>query len=118
MNITYPYGFDESGWTATSDMEDHIRELIEQVLFTAPGERVNRPSFGANVRQLIFAPASGALAATTQSIVEGALQQYLGSLIDIDRVNAESDNEVLRVEIVYRIRQTQQTISNTYVYSL
>jgi uncharacterized protein len=118
MNITFPYDFDERGKTATSDYAHHIRELIEQVLFTSPGERVNRPSFGTNVRQLVFAPASGALAATTQSIVHGALQQYLGEYIAIDHIEAMSDNASLRVEIVYRIRKTQQSISSMYEYSL
>ncbi|HYJ93736.1 MAG TPA: GPW/gp25 family protein, partial [Vicinamibacterales bacterium] len=62
MTLDYPYRFDRSGWTATTGDEDHIRDLIEQVLFTAPGERVNRPTFGSGVLRLVFAPNSDTLA--------------------------------------------------------
>ena len=68
----------------TSD--DHIRDLIEQVLFTAPGERVNRPNFGSGLLQLVFAPNSDELAAATQFLVQGALQQWLGDLIQVEGV--------------------------------
>ena len=50
--------------------EDHVRDLIEQVLFTTPGERVNRPTFGSGLLQLVFAPNSDALAAATEMTVQ------------------------------------------------
>jgi len=70
-DIDYPYHFDSRGRTATADYADHVRDLIEQVLFTSPGERVNRPNFGCGLRQLIFAPASDELATATQFLVQG-----------------------------------------------
>ena len=73
--LDYPYHFDGRGRTATTDTADHIRDLIEQVLFTAPGERVNRPDFGSGLLRLVFAPNSDALAAATHLAVQGALQQ-------------------------------------------
>ncbi len=66
MNVDYPFHFDDRGRTATSNDEDHIRDLIEQVLFTTPGERVNRPTFGSGLLQLLFAPNSTTLAAATR----------------------------------------------------
>ena len=45
-NLAFPYGFDTTGRTATTDLPDHIRDMILQILFTSPGERVNRPTFG------------------------------------------------------------------------
>ena len=70
MNIDFPLHFDDRGRTAATDDDEHVRDLIEQVLFTAPGERVNRPTFGSGLLQLVFAPNSDALAAATQ--VRGA----------------------------------------------
>jgi phage baseplate assembly protein W len=95
MNIDYPFHFDSRGQTATTSDDDHIRDLIEQVLFTSPGERVNRPDFGCGLRQLVFAPNSEELAAATQFLVQGSLQQWLGNLIKVEAVEV-SFREVLK----------------------
>ena len=71
--LDYPYHFDGRGRTAATSNDAHMRDLIEQVLFTAPGERVNRPDFGSGLMQLVFAPNSDELAAATQFLVQGAL---------------------------------------------
>ena len=85
MQINYPWQTDRRGRTAQADSDDaHIRQLIEQVLFTAPGERVNRPSFGSGLMQLVFAPNSPELATATKFLVQGALQQWLGDLIQVE----------------------------------
>ena len=98
MNLDYPYQFDGRGRTAEADDQAYIRGLIEQVLFTAPGERVMRPDFGSGLMQLVFAPNSLELAAATQFLVQGALQQWLGNLIALrggrgggDRCDAQRD---------------------------
>jgi uncharacterized protein len=108
MNIDFPFHFDGRGRTADTTYEDHIRDLIEQVLFTAPGERVNRPTFGGGLLQLVFAPNSTELAAATQFLVQGNLQQWLGDLIDVQAVNVEAIDSTLRVLVQYVIRRTQQ----------
>jgi phage baseplate assembly protein W len=107
-NIAYPYQVDGSGRTAQSADDDHIRDLIEQTLFTSPGERVNRPTFGTGVMQLIFAPNSEALSTATQFLVQGALQQWLGDLIQVEAVQVESQDATLSVTVQYLIRRTQQ----------
>lgn len=108
MNVAFPYHFDARGRTAeAADHDAHIRNLIEQVLFTAPGERVNRPDFGSGLLRLVFAPNSDELAATTQYLVQGALQQYLGDLIQVDAVEVTSEDAVLRVSVRYFVRRTQ-----------
>ncbi|MHC1767286.1 MAG: GPW/gp25 family protein [Verrucomicrobiia bacterium] len=109
MNVEFPYHFDARGRTAVADYEAHIRDLIEQVLFTAPGERVNRPDFGSGVLRLVFAPNSDQLAATTQYLVQGALQQYLGDLIQVDAVEVSNQDSILRVSLRYLVRRTQTT---------
>jgi len=107
MNVDYPYHFDSRGRTAETDDDDHIRDLIEQVLFTVPGERVNRPTFGSGVMQLVFAPNSDTLAAATQVSVQASLQQWLGSLVQIEQVTVESDGATLRVSVQYVVRRSQ-----------
>jgi len=108
MNIDYPYHFDGSGRTAQADDNDHIRDLIEQVLFTAPGERVNRPDFGCGLMQLVFAPNSGELATATQYLVQGALQRWLGELIQIQSVDVTGDDSTLNVTVQYMIKSNRE----------
>ena len=107
MNIDYPLSFDGRGRTAATDDDGHIRDMIEQVLFTMPGERVNRPSFGSGLLQLVFAPNSDALAAATQLSVQASLQQWLGDLILVQRVEVENRDSKLIVTVEYFIRRTQ-----------
>jgi len=109
MNVTFPYQFDARGRTAIrDDYDQHIRDLIEQVLFTAPGERVNRPTFGSGLMQLVFEPNSTELATTTQQLVQGVLQQWLGDLIQVESVEVQNDEGTLSVMVSYTIRLTQQ----------
>src|SRR5438309_10928409 len=105
--VDYPFSFDNRGRTSDTTTDDHIRDLIEQVLFTSPGERVNCPTFGCGLNQLVFAPNSPELAAATQFLVQGALQQWLGDLIVVDSVQVEADDSTLRVSIQYLVRRTQ-----------
>jgi hypothetical protein len=108
MNVDFPYRIDGRGRTADTTDEDHIRDMVEQVLFTSPGERVDRPTFGCGLLQLVFAPNSDELAATTQYLVQGALQQWLGDLIQINAVNVTNEDSTLRVTVSYTVRRTQQ----------
>ncbi len=115
MQLDYPYHFDGRRRTADTTEDEHVRDLIEQVLFTAPGERVNRPTFGSGLLQLIFAPNSQALAAATQMTVQGALQQWLGELIQVEAVEVESDDSKLEVLVRYTVRRTQRRRTDHFV---
>ena len=108
MNIKFPFHIDHRGRTASCDEENHIKDMIEQVLFTSPGERVNRPNFGSGLMQLVFEPNSEELAATVQFTVQGALQQWLGDLIEINRVQVQNEDSSLEVVVVYTIRRTKE----------
>ncbi len=99
FRIDHPLRFAAHGRTAPTTPDDHVHDLIEQVLFTAPGERVNRPTFGTGLRQLLFAPASPELATATQFLVQGALQQWLGELIEVASVEVEVEENVLSVTV-------------------
>lgn len=106
--VDFPYHFDGRGRTAQTSLENHVRDLIEQVLFTAPGERVNRPNFGCGLLQQVFAPNSEELAAATQFLVESSLQEWLGELIKVDEVSIEAVESSLRVRVVYTLRRSEQ----------
>ena len=108
MNIDFPFHVDNRGRTAQAGDDKHIRDLIEQVLFTSPGERVNRPTFGCGLMQLVFQPNSNELATATQFLVQGALQQWLGDLIQVDDVQVESQESSLHVTVLYTVRRTQE----------
>jgi phage baseplate assembly protein W len=106
MNVDYPYRLDARGRTATTGDEDHVRDMIEQVLFTSPGERVNRPTFGAGLMQLVFAPNSPELAAATRAMAQASLAQWLSGVVDIEAVEAASVESTLQVTVRYSLRAT------------
>jgi phage baseplate assembly protein W len=100
-HIAFPLRLDTAGRTAAADDESYLRGLVEQVLFTRPGERVNRPDFGSGVNQLVFAPSGDEMAQATRALVHGALQQWLGDLLRVEDVNVQARDAVLDVTIVY-----------------
>ena len=102
-HLDHPYRIDARGRTAETGDGDHLRDLIEQVLFTAPGERVMRPNFGCGLAQLVFEPNSSTLAATTQMLVQVALHQQLSHLIAVHDVRVEADDATLRVHVSYAV---------------
>src|SRR4029453_13725263 len=108
MNIDFPFHFDERGRTASTSDDDHIRDMIEEFLFTNPGERVNRPDFGAGLLQLIFAPNSPELATAVQFTIQAGLQRWLSDLIEVRNLQVTSVEAELRVELVYLVRRTQE----------
>ena len=102
--LDYPFGFDPRGRSRLTGAGDHVRDLIEQVLFTAPGERVNRPEFGTPIKDLVFEGLSGTLVATTEQMVHGALIRWLDTLISVESVKVEAVESTLSVTIVYALR--------------
>jgi len=105
--IKFPYQFDGRGRTAQTDESGYIRDLIEQVLLTSPGERVMRPTFGSGVLQLVFAAASPEVAATTQFLIQGALQQWLGDVITVDTIDVQAQDGALLIIVQYIERRSQ-----------
>ena len=106
MNIDFPFHFDSRGRTASTDDAEHIRDMIEQLLFTNPGERVNRADFGCGVGQLVFMPNSDALAAATQFLVQGSLTRWLDAVIAVQRVEVVAQESTLTIGVVYTKRST------------
>lgn len=116
MNLAFPYNFDSTSHTAQTDPLTHIGDMIEQILFTSPGERVNRPTFGSGTAQLVFAPNSDVLAATQQQVIQAGLQQWLSDLIRVNSVTVAAEDAVLQITVVYTVIQTQQQQTQQFVY--
>ncbi len=117
-DFDFAYHVDGRGRTATTGADDHLRDLIEQVLFTAPGERVMRPDFGSGLLGLVFEPGGPELVATTQHLVQGALQQELGHLIAVDSVEVSQDDGALTVSVSYVALRTQERTAATFSRSV
>jgi len=114
MNLDFPFHFDARGRTATTGDDGHIRDLIEQLLFTNPGERVNRPDFGSGLLQLVFAPNSPELATALQFAVQAALQRWLNDLIEVRELAVTSEDAILRVTVQYAVRGTGERRVETF----
>jgi phage baseplate assembly protein W len=106
MNIDFPLHFDSRGRTALVDDSGHIRDMIEQLIFTSPGERVNRPEFGSGLLQLVFAPNSPELAATVQFTLQAAVQRWLGDVIDLQDLSVDAVDSTLTIDLQYVVRRS------------
>lgn len=114
MNIDFPFRFDSRGQTAATGESDHIRDMIEQIIFTNPGERVNRPDFGSGLLQLVFAPNSPELAAAVQFTVQAAIQRWLGDVIELREIEARAVDASLSLDLKYAIRRTNEEQTATF----
>jgi len=110
VNIQFPFNFDRRGRTAAADSDAHVHQMLEQLLFTNPGERVNRPDFGSGLQQLLFAPNSAELGATVQFMTQALLQQYLGDVIDVRAVDVSGEDSTLNVVVSYAVRRTGELV--------
>ncbi|MBT2382261.1 GPW/gp25 family protein [Streptomyces sp. ISL-11] len=108
MHIDFPYRVDERGRTAATDHGGHVRNLIEQVLFTTPGERVNRPDFGCGLLDLVFGPAGPEVAATIDMTAQAALQRWLGDLLTVEALEVTVEESALSVFLAYRLTATDE----------
>jgi phage baseplate assembly protein W len=110
----FPFHVDGRGRAAETDRNDHVRDMIWQVLFTSPGERVNRPDFGCGINQLVFAPNSEQLAAATQFLALGALTRWLADDIVVHEVAVAAQDNALVVTVSFSDRRTGEQRSTTF----
>lgn len=108
MHIDFPWHYDSRGRTAETSLNDHVRDMLELLIFTDPGERVNRPGFGSGLRQLVFAPNSPELAAALQFAMQAAIQRELGEVLILEDLFVSSEDATLRVTVNYVVLQTGQ----------
>lgn len=112
MNIQYSYPFeiDKNGKVKRTNERKHIRDLIKQILFTRPGERVNRNSFGTGLAFLLGKSVDAELATTQQMLVQGQLQQWLGTRIIVKSVDAITKKNVFEIIVRYQIPDSSTII--------
>ena len=113
MNIAFPFQISSSGRTVQTGDNDHVLQMIEQLLFTNPGERVNRPDFGTGVKQLVFAGNTPQLADALQMTLHADLQRFMGDLIDLATVEASAEDSTLAVDVQYSVRVAGELTSAT-----
>lgn len=118
MNIDFPFHFDNRGRTATADDDDHVRDMIEEFLFTNPGERVNRPDFGSGLLQMVFAPNSPEIASALQLTIQAGLQRWLGDVILVQKVEVTSEEATLNVLVQYVVKRSNQTQTATFTQNV
>jgi phage baseplate assembly protein W len=109
--LDYPYTVGSTGAPKTTSPDDHLRDLILQVLFTNPGERVNLPEFGVGLGQVVFAPNSDTLRTSAQFLISTGLQRWLGDRINVSQVlvsSAPGEEETVNIEIIYTLNATEQ----------
>lgn len=114
MNIDFPFHFDTRGRTATTGDDDHIRDMVEEFLFTSPGERVNRPDFGSGLLQMVFEPNSPEVASALQFTIQAGLTQWLGDLIEVRALEVTSVEATLSVTLSYIVRRTGELRAETF----
>lgn len=112
--VAFPLALDAQGRTATLGRAPHVTDMVEAVLFTAPGERVNRPDFGCGLDLLLFAPVDQAVVATAEVQVRSSLQRWLNAVIEVDDVAVSLDEAAFTVAVSYRLRDTGESRTDTF----
>ena len=109
-SIRYPFSIDAGlGRLAEeTNYAEHIEQLMKQVLFTAPGERINRPDFGCGIKRMVFAPNDPVTASLAQVTIFQSLKRWLGNVIDVQDVKAAAINERLEIKIAYSLKARQE----------
>jgi phage baseplate assembly protein W len=117
VNIDFPFRVAADGRTAIAGDAKHVRDMIEILLFTHPGERVMRPDFGSGLLQFVFAPNSAELAAALKLTVQSGLEQWLGDVIDVRALDVQAIESTLAVTLSYALRTTGDVRTETFVRS-
>jgi phage baseplate assembly protein W len=109
--VSFPLMFGADRRTSTATRDDHIRQMLEQLLFTNPGERVNRPDFGSGLLQLVFAPNSPEMAAALQFTTRAAIQRYMGDLIDVQALDITVSDSTMGISLNYTVKATGESLT-------
>lgn len=113
VELGFPFQLAADGRPTSPGYEQHVFELVEQVLFTRPGERVNRPTFGVGLDALVFEPANAAFVAALQANIKAQLQSALSGIIQLGEVSVTVEQGVVVVRMSYVIVQLRKQVDQT-----
>jgi hypothetical protein len=115
-SLSFPFHVGDLGMPATSPRTQAIRQQLEQLLFTLPGERVNRPTFGCGVQRLVFSGCTPEAAAAAEYIVRINVRDFMGDVLKLDavRVTADPEQATLFVDILYTLILTGEERAETF----
>lgn len=115
-SLAFPFSIGDLGAPRSSGRRRALREQIEQLLFTLPGERVNRPRFGCGVQRLVFSGASPEAAASAEYVIGVNLREHLEDAIAVDavRVTADPDQATLLIDVLYTVRETGEERADSF----
>jgi phage baseplate assembly protein W len=116
--LTFPYQIDAAGHTATNDLAAYVESLVLLVLQTDPGERVNRPDFGAGLKSLVFLGMDGAFGSAAETLIRGKLMQFLGDVIAIQTLQVQAQQDQAQVSLIYTIIYTGESVSQVVTQGL
>ena len=109
------YRTDGTGRTATTtDLRIRVRSLLEAVLFTAPGERVNRPEFGSGIRDMLFDSNSEALETASDFLIRAEIQRHLSDVVVLDALEVTRNEGELRISLSYTPIGSDERIADTF----
>lgn len=114
MQIAFPYVFDSSHVTRLAGEPAHIRQMLEQLLFTMPGERVNRPDFGCGIQRMVFAPLNSEVQATLHTLIESEIHRWLGNVLTPRKLEVSFDDATLRVLLEYQLLRNDTVQRETF----
>lgn len=115
VQVGFPFRINSYGRISDPEYPRHVEQMIELLLFTSPGDRVNRPDFGCGLLELLFGSDTQAVANAAQYVVRGALQQWLGDVLSVREVVVEpGDDGRLTIRLAYVLRQEEQVRVATF----
>jgi len=113
MRLAFPFAATPLGQSAASPYGSapHVRDCLELLILTGPGERVMRPAFGSQVREMLFAAGNGPAAVALEAALQATVTQELGHLLGLLelRVGFDDDMAALLIELTYAVKATGQT---------
>jgi hypothetical protein len=109
-----PFQIGELGAPRAAGRVTAVRQMIEQLLFTLPGERVNRQDFGCGVQRLVFTGASEETAVATEYVIRVGLSRFLADVLTVDAVRVTVQDVTLVIDILYTLVETGEELAETF----
>ncbi len=114
FDVSFPLRIDNRGRMATAGYETHVREMLEQLLFTQPGERVNRPDFGTPISAAIFDRPTDELISSLEFQVSTSVQRFMGEVVSLENVSIDVVDDQIEIILTYTIIALNQSTEERF----